>query len=275
MVLATDGNLYGTTYGGGASLQWGTVFKLASDGTLTTLYSFCTEANCADGSNPNGQLIQARNGDLYGMTWDGGGVSPCFGTVFKITLGGKLTTLHAFCGIDGSAPAGNLVQATDGNLYGITSLGGISGVGTVFKITPAGKLTTLYNFCVCAGGEQPLAGPYQGTNGLLYGTTPLGGSNPHCPYTGGCGTVFSLDNGLAPFVSLVRNAGKVGQRTDILGQGFSGTTGVWFNGTPAAYTLQSDTHLVATIPTGATTGLVTVNASSGTLTSTVPFRVIP
>lgn len=270
VILASDGNFYGTTNDGGTS-QDGTVFKLTPDGALTTLHSF----SGADGSLPNGQLIQATNGDLYGMTWDGGGGFQYFGTVFKITLDGTLTTLHRFSGADGWAPAGRMVQATNGNLYGVTSLGGTSSQGTVFTISLAGILTTLYNFCSqtsCDDGDEPLGGLTQGTDGLLYGTTSLGGGS-RCNESG-CGSVFSLDVGLTLFVSLVRDPAKVGQRTVVLGQGLTGTSGVSFNGTPASYTVQSDTFLVATVPNGATTGFVTVTTPNGVLTSNKPFQVV-
>jgi len=73
----------------------------------------------------------------------------------------------------------------------------------------------------------------------------------------------------------VRNSGKVGATVEILGQGFNGTTGVSFNGTPATFSVKSDTYLTATVPGGATTGFVAVSTPSGTLKSNVPFRVIP
>jgi uncharacterized repeat protein (TIGR03803 family) len=106
----------------------------------------------------------------------------------------------------------------------------------------------------------------QATNGKFYGTTSEGGNS-------GDGTVFSLDVGLSPFVAFVRPYGKVGQTGGILGQGFTGTTSVSLNGTPAAFTVKSDTFITATVPPGATTGFVTVVTPSGTLTSNVPFRV--
>ena len=81
--------------------------------------------------------------------------------------------------------------------------------------------------------------------------------------------------GLGPFVALVRNSGKVGQTGGILGQGFTGTTDVSINGTPATFTVVSDTYLQATVPAGATSGSVTVTTPTGVLTSNVPFTVTP
>ena len=187
LVQDTDGNLYGTTFGG-ANRGSGTVFKISPGGKLTTLYRFCSKSDCSDGAGSDAPLVQATNGDLYGTTLFGGASSACgggCGTVFKITLTGTFTTLHSFDSTDGDAPRGP-VQATDGNFYGTTNQGGAHGGGTVFKITPAGKLTTLYNFCSlssCTDGEAPLAGLVQGTDGNFYGTATQGGAN-------GGGTVF-------------------------------------------------------------------------------------
>ncbi len=102
LVQATNGDLYGTTFGGGAD-GYGTVFKITPSGTLTTLYSFCSQSGCPDGDEPAAGLIQATNGDLYGTTNEGGAncvsAGGC-GTVFKITPSGTLTTLYSFCSQD-------------------------------------------------------------------------------------------------------------------------------------------------------------------------------
>ncbi len=207
LVQATDGNFYGTTYGGGLDSGpdgpcptggCGTVFKLTPSGTPTTLYQFCSQAGCSDGANPYSGLIQASDGNLYGTTgW--GGANSCIvgsmnfgcGTVFKITSSGELTTLHSFDMTDGDFPVAGLVQASDGNLYGTTEFGGgIFEAGTVFKITTGGTLTTLYEFCsvvgqVCTEGGGPAAGLIQATDGNLYGTAAGFGANNY-------GTVFKI-----------------------------------------------------------------------------------
>ena len=208
LIQGTDGNLYGTTVQGGANCPTfggcGTVFKITPGGTLTTLYTFCAQANCADGDGPAAAffqggyaLIQGADGDFYGTTAYGGGLSfgcgyayPGCGTIFKITPDGGLTTLYRFCSQsqcpDGAYPYAGLVQATDGNLYGTTSGGGTScsalpGCGTVFKITPSGSFTTLYSFCAqggasCTDGNEPAAALVQASDGNLYGTTFYGGA---------------------------------------------------------------------------------------------------
>jgi uncharacterized repeat protein (TIGR03803 family) len=193
LVQAANGNFYGTTNGGGAN-GVGTVFEITPAGKLTTLYSFCSQSDCADGEYPFGALIQATNGNFYGTTSEGGAG---FGTVFEITPAGKLTTLHTFCAQsgckDGGTPAAGLVQAANGNLYGTTSNGGANSYyGTVFEITPAGTLTTLYSFCSqfnCPDGSLPAAELVQATNGNFYGTTSEGGAN--CLHSG-CGTLFEI-----------------------------------------------------------------------------------
>ena len=148
LVQGFDGNLYGTAQGGGASGD-GTVFKITPGGALTTLHSF----DLTDGASPGGGPVLATNGIFYGTTLSGGASSNCSGgcgTVFKITPGGNLTTLHSFDSADGSYADAALLQATDGNFYGVTELGGAGkctgGCGTVFKVNPAGTLTTLHSF---------------------------------------------------------------------------------------------------------------------------------
>ena len=205
LVQASDGNFYGTTEGSGGNNNCvsgcGTVFKITPSATLTTLYRFCSQANCADGESPRAGLVQASDGNFYGTTSGGGGGVYCAfgcGTVFRITPSGTLTTLHSFNGSDGVGPSAALVQATDGNVYGTTLFGGSggcdSGCGTVFKITPSGALTTLHSFAgYPTEGANPFAGLVQASDGNFYGTTYNGGANSSCspPYYG-CGTVFKI-----------------------------------------------------------------------------------
>jgi uncharacterized repeat protein (TIGR03803 family) len=286
LIQATDGNLYGTAATGGTGAYGfegisGTVFKITLSGTLTTLYAFCNQSGCADGGGPVAGLVQATDGNFYGTTQFGGAYSG--GTVFKITPSGALTTLYSFCAqtgcADGEYPVAGLVQATDGNFYGTTENGGANAnvygtsAGTVFKITPSGTLTTVYNFCSesnCADGYTPVAGLVQATNGNLYGTTANGGST--CPY--GCGTVFSLSVGLPAFVETQTTSAKVGAAVKILGNNLAHASSVTFNGTAAVFTA-SASDITATVPAGATTGTVQVVTPSGTLSSNLPFRVLP
>jgi uncharacterized repeat protein (TIGR03803 family) len=182
LVQGTDGNFYGTTLGGGTNGNYGTIFKINSTGTLTTLHSFCSKTSCTDGVFPYAGLVQGTDGNFYGTTSGGGTLLR--GTVFKINSTGALTTLHSFVGTDGTAPYAGPVQATDGNFYGTVSGGGANGFGTVFKITPTGTLNTLHNF-TGTDGSNVTGGLVQGTNGNFYGTTQNGGTNSD-------GTVFTI-----------------------------------------------------------------------------------
>jgi uncharacterized repeat protein (TIGR03803 family) len=291
LIQATDGNFYGTTYGGGVvdgAGANGTIFKITPSGTLTTLYAFCPTSsypNCEEGADPNAPLIQANNGNFYGTTTIGGSsctIPTLCGTVFEFRPGGTLTTLFSFCSqtncADGGAPFVGLAQGSDGNFYGTTSIGGANADGTVFKVTPGGVLTTLHSF------DNPYEGGYgenpvvQATNGNFFGTTMFGGnSNPLCGYDfyGTCGTVFSESVGLRPFVETVRISGKIGETVTILGNDLTDATHVFFNHTKAAFTIISASEIQATVPAGATTGFVSVTRHGPRLKSNVPFQVLP
>jgi len=194
MVLASNKDFYGTTKLGGANGQ-GTVFKMTPAGKVTTLYSFCSVIQsgiCLDGAQPIYALVQGSDGNLYGTTSIGGndGVNDGYGTIFKITQGGTLTTLYNFPGFTQTSSA--LVEGVDGNFYGTTATGG-SGTygpgGTFFTVTTSGALTTLYNFCDlknCADGSQP-SNLYLATDGNFYGITWFGGVNNNSQ-----GTIFQF-----------------------------------------------------------------------------------
>lgn len=183
VIQAADGNFYGTTEAGGAHGN-GTVYKMTPAGVVTTLYSFCTGVNCADGYYPRG-LMQASNGRFYGATVQGGAYGG--GTVFEIDKLGNLNTLHSFCSEANCADGGEPfipVQATNGNFYSTTNYGGAYNGGTVFEISAAGKLTTLHSFDG-PDGSGPFGGLVQASDGNFYGTTIYGGTNED-------GTVFKV-----------------------------------------------------------------------------------
>ena len=143
LVGGADGNFYGTTSIGGTGSDCvspyicGTVFKVTPGGTLTTLYNFCSQPNCTDGDTPLGGLVRGTDGNFYGTTSSGGG--RFIGTVFKITAGGGLTTLHTFQGYpdDGGNPSAGLFLGSDGDFYGTTESGGANTFGSVFNKLPA------------------------------------------------------------------------------------------------------------------------------------------
>jgi len=187
-IQGTDGNLYGGTASGGKYGQ-GTLFKMTPAGTLTPLYNFCAESGCPDGEGGAPDVL-GMDGNFYGGTANGGKFG--YGTVFKFTEAGTLTTLHNFNATDGSGFK-YLVQAS-GNFYGATAYGGdLSecfgiGCGTVFKMTTAGTVTTLYDFCSksgCADCAVLYNALKQGPDGNYYGTTWGGGSADG-------GTVFKI-----------------------------------------------------------------------------------
>lgn len=283
VIEGADGSFYGTTSDGGTDGD-GTIFKVTRRGVLTTLYSFAF----TDGKFPYDALIQAADGNFYGTTYIGGAndAPDCegigCGTIFKITPAGTLTTLYNFCSLtncaDGQWPSGGLVQGTDGNFYGTTEAGGAYGqtcpfgvCGTVFKMTPDGTLATLHSFDTTDGSE-PYSGLIQGTDGTFYGTTNMGG-DLSCAPDSGCGTIFRLSVGLAPFVETRPISGKIGARIIILGNKLTGATAVSFNGTAASFKVVSGTMITATVPSGATSGTVEVVSPGGTLDSNVAFTV--
>jgi uncharacterized repeat protein (TIGR03803 family) len=317
LFLGTDGNFYRSTGGGGNGNNAGTIFSITPAGQITTLYTFCSQNNCADGAGAYFAPIQGNDGNLYGVTYgggnQGGGVlyeltasgtykvlySFCgatgtctstgpymivrdysgniygvaahgstnqyYGTLFEFTAAGQYVTLHNFHDSGPIWPEVGLSIANDGNLYGVTG-GGINTGGSVFEITPAGKYTTLYSFLRASDGSEPIGPLFQGTDGGLYGTTTYGPA-------GNDGSVFRVSNGLSPLVGTVPLGGKVGQSVIILGNGLTGSASVTFNGTPAAFTVVSDTEIKATVPTGATTGTVSVVTPSGTLNNYPQFVV--
>ena len=195
LTLGNDGNFYGTTSQGGNTNStnpygMGTVFKVTTNGTLTTLVSF----NFTNGACPYAGLTLGNDGNFYGTTFGGG--SSGDGTIFKVTTNGTLTTLVFFGGTNGANPYAALTLGNDDNFYGTTEWGGNTnlnggyGGGTVFKVTTNGTLTTLVSFNG-ANGAWPGAGLTLGTDGNFYGTTDCGGNtNLNSGY--GVGTVFRL-----------------------------------------------------------------------------------
>ena len=321
LLLASDGNFYGTTNEAGACKGGGgcgTVFVIGPGGKFKTLYNFCMQTGCPDGEFPVGGLVEGSDGNIYGTTNAGGNLicpgGGC-GTIYRITPGGKLTTLHSFNNADGAYPAPSLVERVKGVFFGTTAGGGTNGDGTVFAITARGALTTLHSFNGTDGFSPFVL--TAGSDGNLYGTTLGGGANQAgtvfqftpagalttlhsfranfyyyfggltqgtngvffgTTYFGGFaddGTIYSLSVGLKPLVKVQPGTGKVGATVSILGRDLSTATGVTFHGIPAIFQIVSNTLITATVPAGATSGRVAVMGSNHNLLSNVPFLVTP
>ncbi|HSU53775.1 MAG TPA: choice-of-anchor tandem repeat GloVer-containing protein, partial [Candidatus Dormibacteraeota bacterium] len=187
LIEGRDGQLYGTTYSGGASTNvdqdavgFGTVFKVSPSGGLTCLASFYG----TNGSHPRTGLVQARDGNFYGTTICGGSLtqsvyfgSAGYGTVFKVTAQGTLSSLVSFGITNGACPFAGLVEGPDGALYGTTRWGGanpensgtVPGYGTIFRVTTNGDLTTLYSFNFGTDGYMPMNGLILARDGNFYG----------------------------------------------------------------------------------------------------------
>ncbi len=295
VIQTANGTIYGTTAGGGAN-AYGTVYKLVGK-KLTTLYNFCSLPNCADGNYPYGGLIQATDGNLYGTTGNGG---PSAGTVFKITPQGALTTLYTFCQqpecADGSGPYGDLLQATDGNFYGTTIQGGVSGaLGTIFSVS-----TGLSPFVqsVSSSGKVGAAVTILGMNltgstavnfGAAAATFKVNSTGTAITTSVPAGATTGLINVVTPSGTLASNAtfkvvpqiksftppsGPVGTVVTITGVSLTQATKVTFGGVAAtSFTVNSDTQVTATVPTGAKTGKIVITTPGGTASSSTNFTV--
>jgi uncharacterized repeat protein (TIGR03803 family) len=190
LTQGSDGNFYGVTAEGG-STGFGTLFKITSSGTLTTIYTF---KNGQDSEGPDAGLVQGDDGDFYGTT--GPVPNGNDGTFFKVSAGGAYTYLGEFAKPSSTFSTYSILSlAGDGNFYGTTPYSGVNNSGTVYRVTPAGTFTTLYSFCTqtdCVDGSIPFAGVIPGADGSLYGTTLSGGTNQVNGMTGGDGTFYRV-----------------------------------------------------------------------------------
>lgn len=223
-----DGNLYGTSEGGGSNCSpngCGTVWELSPTAggvwTETILYNF--QGTSTDGSSPWGGLAMDSRGNLWGTTQFGGG-SACgstgCGTVFQLKRPASGSTTwthhlaHSFAGgtRDGAQPLGGVVFDSTGNVYGTALSGGSQGHGIVFKMTPSGLSYTygvIWNFGASGDASGPESTPVLDSAGNIYGTTVAGGSgtNPQ-------GTAWELSPSGSGYTESVLysfpNTGKTG-----------------------------------------------------------------
>jgi uncharacterized repeat protein (TIGR03803 family) len=261
----TKGNLYGVTSGyhrRNSKSCYGTVFELTSKGTKKVLYCFKMAAN---GAYPSGGLVRDTQGNLYGTTGSGGGVTSgdCYpngcGTVFEVTPKGKETVLHVFAGqgVDGAVPRAGLTQDAQGNLYGTTMYDGAYYGGTVFELTASGHYAVLYNFSYSGvdDGNDPMAPLLLDAQGNFYGTTGHGGAY-------GDGTVFELTptgaetilhsfnhaDGQLPVAGLIQDAQGNLYGTTAMGGAYGGAYGY---GTVFEVTLSGTTTVLHSFTGGA------------------------
>jgi uncharacterized repeat protein (TIGR03803 family) len=177
LMQASDGNFYGMTYGGGSN-NLGAIFRVAPSGAESLVYSFKGDT---DGARPLGSLIQGTNGLLYGMTSSGGEGN--YGVIFSVALDGSgEQILYAFTGgSDGGDPLSSLMQASNGNFYGMTNIGGANEKGVIFELSSDNSEKVIWSFGGSGDGELPYGSLIQGSDGNLYGVTAYGGvSNRGC-----------------------------------------------------------------------------------------------
>jgi uncharacterized repeat protein (TIGR03803 family) len=227
LTLARDGNLYGTTLQGGSS-GFGTVFRLAGNGSVTFLHSFTAGA---DGAIPYAPLSLGSNGQLYGTTFTGGSTGD--GVVFRIGTNGFFTPMTSLnFSNSGGFPVGGILQGRDGNFYATALQGGISGYGTIFRVTGGNFLSNL-RALNSQDGSYPSSMLLQAPDGDFYGTAENGGTN------GGWGTLFRISP--SGNLSLLYSFGNIDGGVPIAGVvqdsdgAFYGTT--YVGGTNAAGTV--------------------------------------
>ncbi len=276
LVQVGNGNLYGVTTLSQCPDLCGTLFELSTAGELRTLYDFCSE--CSAGYYPSPLTGQAANGDFYGTTEDGGDYG--YGTVFKATPQGDLTTLYSFCEAnelncpDGSGPVASPVQGANGNFYGTTFLGGVNSLGTIYEVTAEGALKTLYAFCSlpnCADGDFPASALLLATDGNFYGTTVGGGAN-------GDGTIFRLTptgkfTTLYSLAAIAGDGGPFGGLIQATNGTFYGTTGGYgSNGTVFSFSIGLGPFVETRPVSGAVGTTVIILGNNLTSTTAVSFN---
>ena len=262
-----DGNFYGTEADADGFGNDGGVFRISAGGTFTLLAGF---NGSTDVHYPSSGVVRDSNGKLYGTTAFPSGTGN--GALYDVTTGGVFTDIYNFpAALNFDESANNMMQASDGNLYGASYNGGTGAEGGLYELTTANVFSS-YSFAtegnMGGGPEAPLM---QHTNGIIYGSNSGGNA-----VTGG--TLFELNIGAAPFISLVTPvySGKEASTVGILGPGFSSKSVVEFGGTKATTTkVSGTTYILAKVPTGALTGDITVTTGSTVLSTTASYKITP
>ena len=294
LVQGNDGNFYGSTYLGGAS-NVGSVFKISASGNFTLLYSF-KGYGFGDGALPYTGLTLGTDGNFYGSTANGGTKNA--GALYKLTSAGTESILYSFCSVtcnDGYYPEVPLVQDTNGKFYGNSS--GNSLGGAVFYSLDMGlkAFAGLVTWTGKTGKTIGILGQgLTGTTSVKFNGTSAAfnaSSDTFLTATVPAGATTGFVTVVTPGASLKSNrkflvtpsilnfnppSGQVGTQVVITGTSFTGATGVLFGGVKAiTFSVDSDTQITATVPTGAKTGKIPVKTSGGTATSSGTFTVLP
>ena len=297
IVQANDGVIYGTTYGGGTK-NWGTVFKISPTGKdYAILHNFDRTLDINDGIQPLGGLALGTDGNVYGTT--GGGGKQNAGALFRVTPGGAYATLYSFCAVagckDGFFPQTGMVQHTNGKLYGATESGGdtVNG-GEFFSLDVGlGPFVNLVSVWGKVGSTIEVLGQgFTGTTSVKLGgttanfnvvsdtyltaTVPAGSSGVVTVATPAGTLTSSRKFFVTPLItSFTPTSGPVGTHVVISGKGLIQATKVAFGSKIATFTVNSDTQVTATVPTGAVTNKISITTPGGKASSTAKFTVTP
>lgn len=305
LVEGTDGNFYGTTVGD-TKTGYGVVFRMTPAGKITVLHymNYTT-----DGAYPYAGLVQATDGNFYGANSGGGAFSAscaACGTIFKVARKGTgfvFSTLHSFDQTDGETPYTTIFQHTNGLLYGTTEQGGVGNVdihcsagvcGVLYSenigaapfvalVSRAGKVgakiellgqnftkSSVVTFGTVVATTVTLSG-----SSLLVATVPNGATTGFVTVTTTGGTLTSSKTFLVTpqIKSFTPPSGPVGTVVTITGVSLAQATKVTFGGISAAFTVNSDTQVTATVPTGAKTGKIVIITPGGAASSSTIFTV--
>jgi hypothetical protein len=262
-LYASDGNYYGSS-----NFQNGTIYvwRVTPTGSFSQVY------NMPNGTTYGMPLVQSTDGSLYG-TIDLGGANGT-GVFYKLTLTGQYTTLYTFPKDKNNSYPTWLIEGSDGNFYGAT-LGNLNAGGhsRIFRMTRSGQYSVVYEMNA-PNGDSGICqcDMIQGSDGIIYGTAQAGGPT-------GSGEVFALDAGLPkPRPRALRfrpESGAAGTKVLIWGANLLAAS-VQFNGAAAVEASNSGSNYVwATVPSGATSGPITVTTPGGTAVTHSPFTVSP